>query len=80
MKGKHQEIIYVEGVILFELKHRPRSRKITDTSCQGAHYKVSGEPTLHDMGLLLFGSSPCSSPRQISPTALDLWDSCTLGA
>jgi hypothetical protein len=72
MNGEHQGIINVEGVILFELNHRPRSREITDTSCQGAHHKVSVDPTLHDMGLLMFSSSQSASPCRIIPTARDL--------
>ena len=52
----------------------------SNTSCQGVDHKVSGEPTPHDMGMLLFGSNPCSSPHQISPTARDLCGPCTWGA
>jgi hypothetical protein len=64
MKGKHQGIINVKGVILFELNHRLRSREITDTFCQGVHHKVSVQPTLRDMGLIMLGHETRSRLRR----------------
>ena len=80
MKGKHQGIINVEGVILLELNHRPRSREITDTSCQGVHHEVSGEPTPHIQGPISCSPALCPSTRQISPTARDFLAACAWGA
>ena len=43
----------------------------TDTSSQGTHHKVSGEPTPHIHGRVKCSLAQCSSPCEISPTARD---------
>jgi hypothetical protein len=52
------------GIELIWPRHWPSSSQITDTSCRGAHHKVSGEPTLHDMGLRLFGQAHAQGPAK----------------
>jgi hypothetical protein len=51
---EHQRVDEIKEVNLIELSNRSSSYKITDTLCQGVHHKVSVEPTLHDMGLVMF--------------------------
>jgi hypothetical protein len=52
----------------------------TDTSFKSPCHKVSGEPTPRRKELLIFASTPCSTPCQIKPKARDFCPSCSSGA
>ena len=57
----------IEEMNLNEPSNRSSSCEITDTLCQGVHHEVSVEPTLRDMGLMVFSPTAIGTARSIHP-------------